>query len=93
MLLHVGIAGQYFTPDGDNIYLGFRPEAAIDSSNGVIIVDEDDLDNVTRTGLELAIVRDRLSIQGEYIIADLDMIQMGMIIILKILCAIIIILN
>ncbi|MBL6785698.1 MAG: hypothetical protein ISQ32_05275 [Rickettsiales bacterium] len=72
MLLHVGIAGQYFTPDGDNIYLGFRPEAAIDSSSSVIIVDEDDLDNVTRTGLELAIVRDRLSIQGEYIIADLE---------------------
>ena len=70
-VLHLGVAAGWAERDGDTLRFRSRPEAHQDSAR---LVDSGNFaaDDFTRVGLEAAMVRGRLSLQGEYMRVDVS---------------------
>jgi phosphate-selective porin OprO/OprP len=70
--LHFGAAYRLSEPTGDSVTYNFKPEASVETSSSVITAAITNVDLVKQAGLELAYVKNRFSIQGEYIRTDLE---------------------
>ncbi len=70
--LHFGAAYRLSEPTGDSVTYNFKPEASVETSSSVITAAITNVDLVKQAGLELAYVKNRFSIQGEYIKTDLE---------------------
>jgi phosphate-selective porin OprO and OprP len=70
--LHIGAAYRLSEPTGDSVTYNFKPEASVETSSSVISAAVSNVEQVTQTGLELAYVKNRFYVQGEYITTNLE---------------------
>ncbi|MBL6785306.1 MAG: hypothetical protein ISQ32_03290 [Rickettsiales bacterium] len=69
---HIVASYRLSEPTGDSVTYNFKPEASVETSSSVISATVNNVEQVTQTGLELAYVKNRFSVQGEYITTDLE---------------------
>lgn len=74
-VIHFGVAYRSSEPSvEDAIATKFKPDASIDQAGTVAKISDSSLEisRIQQTGLELAIVKGRTSIQGEYVHSNID---------------------
>ena len=71
---HIGGAYRISEPSEDSVTYNIKPEASVETTGGssVISATVNNVDVVSQSGIELAYVKNRFSIQGEYITTDLS---------------------
>lgn len=72
-VFHLGVAHRFSEPSGDSVRYKFKPESSIETSS--YAVDTSSISNANKiyqSGVEAAIVKGRVSVQGEYINTEID---------------------
>ncbi|MGH8585786.1 MAG: OprO/OprP family phosphate-selective porin [Gammaproteobacteria bacterium] len=75
--LHLGVAGSWFSPgDGHTVQIRSRPEARV-GADRLVDTGAFDAEDLNRYGLEAAGVYGPFSLQGEYLLADVNREEAG----------------